>query len=172
MSIKRYLLIGLTTVLVAGCSEQKQDLQGFVADVRARQSPPTEPIPQISTYQPYTYVPGDRRSPFAAMVEPAPVAMDASGSAIRPAVNRPRDPLEAFQLDSLKMVGTIAAAGTRYALILAPDGVVYQSTIGDYAGKDYGEITTITDSGVKLTELVPNGTGGYMKHPASIPLSQ
>lgn len=171
MNIKRCLLIGLIPLLVAGCNDQKQDLQAFTTDVRSRQSAPIPVIPEISDYAPFAYIAGDRRSPFAAEVE-VPVAVDASGSTIHPDIDRPRGPLEAFQLDSLSMVGMIAVAGTRYALILAPDGVVYQTTIGDYAGKDYGKVTTISNTGLTLSELVPNGMGGYMKRPASIPFSQ
>lgn len=171
MSIRQLLLIGLVTLLLAGCMDDKQNLQGFVADVRSRPSPPIAPIPDMVKYTPFAYVANDRRSPFTRVVD-VPVAVSASGNAIHPDIDRPRDPLEAFQLDSLKMVGSMTVGSTKYALILAPDGVVYRPTVGDYAGKDYGEITAISGNGVMLSELVSNGQGGFMKHPASIPLSQ
>src|SRR5699024_695384 len=121
-----------------------------------------DPIPPTRDYTPYAYITNDRRSPFTAVVE-VPEAVDASGNSIHPDANRPREPLEKFQLDALKMVGSMTVDGTKYALILAPDGVVYRPAVGNYAGRDYGKITAITATGIALNELVRNGHGGYMK---------
>lgn len=164
------LIIGLMAALLPGCMQDRDDLQGFVAEVRSRPSPPIEPIPEFQSYTPYAYVAGDRRPPFTPVVDTRD-AMPTSTSGIRPNVNRPLDPLEAFPLDSLTMVGTMIVDGVRYALIHAPDDVVYRAAVGEHAGKDYGEITAITDTAVKLSEIVPDGRGGYMRRPARIPLT-
>ena len=76
--------------------------------------------------------------------------------------------LEAFPLDALRLVGTISSAGVTYALIQAPDGVVYRVTHGAHLGQNYGEIDGISENGVLLTEIVPDGLGGYIRRPATI----
>src|SRR5699024_6125404 len=116
MNIRHLLAISLLPLLLTGClDQQKQDLQTFVQDVRQRQSPKIDPIPATRDYTPYAYVANDRRSPFTAVVE-VPEAVDASGNSIHPDANRPREPLEKFQLDALKMVGSMTVDGTKFAL--------------------------------------------------------
>src|SRR5699024_10212079 len=105
MNIRHIMAAGLIPLLLAGCLDQhQQDLQSFVQDIRRRPAPKIEPIPPTRSYTPYAYVANDRRSPFTAVIE-VPEAVDSSGNAIRPDTDRPREPLEKFQLDSLKMVG-------------------------------------------------------------------
>lgn len=171
MSIRSALGIGLATLLLLGCTSDKPDLLAFVSDVRSRPSPPIEPIPQIKPYTPYTYVAGERRAPFTRVIQ-KPQTQPTATSDLHPNLKRPLDPLEHFPLDALQMVGTLSVGGVRYALIHAPDDVVYRAQVGEHAGHDYGEITHITPTAVQLTEIVPDGMGGYMNRPASIPLSQ
>src|SRR5699024_10523032 len=140
MNVRQLLIAGLIPLLLAGCMDEKQNLQAFVADVRSRPSPPSKPIPPMGKYIPFTYVTNHPPPPFTRVVA-VPVAVNAVGNTIKPDINRPRDPLEKFQLDALKMVGSMTVGGIKYALILAPDGVVYRPTVGDYAGRDYGKIT-------------------------------
>lgn len=172
MTFRPALTIGLATALLVGCSTEKQDLEAFVKEVRSRPSPPIEPIPEIQPYIPYTYDAGKRRPPFKPMPEPREQKKPTSNNGIHPDPNRPPDPLEAFPLDSLSMVGTMTVDGVHYALIHAPDGVVYRANEGDHAGKHYGKIVAIKDKVVLLSEIVPDGTGGFMRSPASIPLAQ
>ena len=70
------------------------------------------------------------------------------------------------------MVGTLQRQSDRYALILAPDGILHRVTYGNHAGQNYGEITVITDAEVQLIEIIPDGFGGFMNRPASIALSE
>lgn len=174
MSIRRILLLGLTALVLCGCRGAQEDLRAFVADVRSRPSPPIQPIPEFQSYNPYTYVASQRRPPFNPMVTARPARTHASSgdNGLHPNLKRPLDPLEAFPLDALNMVGTMTVDGVRYALIRAPDGVVYRADAGDHAGHDYGEIVDITETTVRLSEIVPNGRGGYMRSSASIPLSR
>lgn len=171
MNTRQLIILALAAVLLAGCSDNKASLEQFVAGVRSQPSPPIEPIPEIRNYTPYTYAAGERRPPFTAVVETRETQAT-STSDLRPDPDRPLGPLEAFPLDSLKMVGTMTIDGVRYALLHAPDDVVYRVSAGGHAGKDYGEITAITADVVMLAEIVPDGLGGFMRRPTSIPLSQ
>lgn len=153
-------------LLLAGCSNRDMhDLRAWVAQVKARPGPPLKPIPTIQPYDPYIYPQTSLRSPFVG-VAPKKV------SSVQPDLARDKEYLERFPLDSLKFVGVIAFGGTRYALIRDPEGVVHRVTPGHYLGQNNGRVTAILADKIKLTEIVPNGTGGYMRRPASLKLAQ
>ncbi|MGN8158913.1 pilus assembly protein PilP [Salinisphaera sp. RV14] len=156
-------VIGLCAVLGA-CGSNTDDLASFVARIKARPAPPVKPMPKIASYKPYTYKPAGRRSPFAAPNNHAP----ANNNGVRPNLDRPLDPLEQFPLDALRMVGTITSNGVTYALIAAPDQVVHRVAPGDHMGRHYGRVDTISPAGVTLTEIVPDGNGGYTKQGATL----
>lgn len=151
---------------LAACSGQG-DLHEWVAQVKARKGAPLPALPVVKTFETYIYQDQDKRDPF----EPAPPqanSLNAAGP--HPDQNRPREPLEAFPLDSLKMVGTIGAKNKIEALIQDPQRVIHQVHVGDYMGQNYGHVTRVTPSEVDLVELVPNGSGGWMERDAAVAL--
>lgn len=165
------VLITLAVVAVAGCGSNTSDLEVKVAEVKSRKSTAIEPIPQMKQYEAFVYEPGTRRDPFTP-VEPERNDRGFDSAGIRPDLNRNKEPLEEFPLDSLRMVGTITAGGITFAMIKAPDGVVHRVTVRDHMGQNYGEITAISEAEVSLTEIIPDGFGGWMQRPASLALAQ
>lgn len=165
MSFKRVGAMAGLCLVLAGCGGDDRDLKDFVAEVKQRPAAPIEPIPQIAPYTPYTYEANGRRTPFT----PTAPRRDVNrNSDLAPDTNRPREALEAFPLDSLRLVGTITSGGVTYALIQAPDGVVHRVTRGAHLGQNFGEIDEISDSGILITEIVQDGLGGYTRRPATI----
>ena len=153
---------------LAACSGQG-DLHEWVAQVKARKGAPLPALPVVKTFETYLYQDQDRRDPF----EPAPPqANSANMAGPRPDQNRPREPLEAFPLDSLKMVGTIGAKGSVEALVKDPQGVIHQVHVGDYMGQNYGHVAQVTPGEIDLVELVPNGSGGWMERDATVALGE
>ena len=173
MSALRPLLIGLA-VLVAGCAQDMDDLEQYALEVKARTSKNIEPIPQPKPYEPFVYEPGDRRDPFLAILQSRESVLAAAGGAgsIRPDFERPKEPLEEFPLDALRMVGTITMQQRAFALIRAPDAVVHRVSVGDHLGQNYGKITGISETEVVLMEIIPDGLGGYIQRPAAVALTQ
>lgn len=86
----------------------------------------------------------------------------------RPDPNRPRQVLEQFSLDSLRMVGTMGAGSAMTALIRAPDRTTYRVRVGQYLGQNDGRVVNIDASGLDLIELVRDGGNGWAEQPASI----
>ena len=155
------LMLGL-----AACSGPG-DLQQWVAQVKARKGAPLPALPVVKTFETFLYQDQDKRDPF----EPAPPQANAQNQAgPHPDQNRPRQPLEAFPLDSLKMVGTIGTQGSIEALVKDPQGVIHQVHAGDYIGQNYGHVLQVTASEIDLVEMVPNGSGGWMERDASVAL--
>lgn len=153
---------------LAGCGGDMQDLQQRVAEVKARKSEQIEPIPPIKQAEAFEYVAGVRRDPFQ-RAEPEP---GAASHGPRPDLNRPREALEEFPLDALRMQGVIEAAGVVYALVKAPDGVIHRVAVGHHIGQNYGRIKAINESEITLAELVPDGFGGWVSRPATLALAE
>ncbi|HTV87308.1 MAG TPA: pilus assembly protein PilP [Dyella sp.] len=160
---KSFLLLG-TAVVLAGCSGQS-DLHEWVAQEKAKRGAPIPPLPVIKTFETFIYNDQEKRDPFSASAD----ELNANNGP-RPDAGRVREPLEAFSLDSLKMVGTIGSGGSMEALIKDPGGVIHRVHANEYMGQNYGRITAISSDKVDLVELVSNGNGGWMERPASIAL--
>jgi type IV pilus assembly protein PilP len=88
-----------------------------------------------------------------------------------PDPNRPPEILEQFPLDTLSMVGTMSDQRASYGLVQTTDGLVHRVTVGDHMGQNYGRIVSITDSEIRLVEIISDGLGGYLERPAAISLT-
>jgi type IV pilus assembly protein PilP len=173
VSPARLLCLALA-VLAAGCARDMGDLEEYALEVKSRTSKNIEPIPQPKPYEPFVYEPGERRDPFLAILQSRDSAIAGAGGAgaIKPDFNRPKEPLEEFPLDALRMVGTITMQQQAFALIRAPDAVVHRVSVGDHLGQNYGKITSISETEVVLMEIIPDGLGGYIQRPAAVALTQ
>ena len=165
--LRQLLVVTAAAAMLAACSGD-DDLHQYVAEVKARKSTKIDPIPQIKQYEAFTYVAGDRREPFTPTLPESARGSDA----VRPDMNRNREPLEEFPLDSLKLAGIIDYNKVHYAMIKAPDGIIHRVTVGNYMGQNFGKITKITESEVSLDEIVPDGFGGFKEQPASLAADQ
>ena len=110
----------------------------------------------------------DQRSPF----EPGISALANAPNAIRPDQNRPREFLEQFSLDTLRMVGTVKLKGKLFGLVQTKDGLVHRVLPGNHLGQSDGRITAIEEGKISLTEIVPDGMGGFIERPAALALSE
>src|SRR5687768_3395789 len=156
----------LALALVAGCSSKDDNLNEFIAQTKQEQPSGVEPLPDIKPLEPFAYTAQFMRSPFV------PGGSGGAGAAgVRPNSNRNREYLEQFSLDTLAMVGTLSIRGSQYALIKAPDGVVHRVLPGNYMGQSDGRIVSIDSSRISLTEIVPDGLGGFMERPATLQLA-
>lgn len=158
-------------LVLAGCSRTVTDSPGdapnlveWVAEVRARPAPPLEPLPVIRPFESFVFDGRGWRDPFdlAAVVN--------TNGGLRPDSARRRQPLEAFPLDSLDMVGTLGRGGRMVGLVMAPDKVTYRVRPGNYLGQADGRVVAIHEDRIELIELTPDGAGGWLERPATIAL--
>jgi len=156
--------IGWMLALLAGCSSGDADLNAFIRKVQAEPGGRVEPLPEVQPYEAFTYADQNLRSPFVPTLSGA--------SSVRPDSHRPREFLEQYSLDTLKMVGTLDMGGVNYGLVLAGDGRVHRVLIGNHMGQNDGVITAISPARIALTEIVPDGLGGYVQRPAALALVQ
>ena len=171
MRIRRIPLVGLLVVAVTvSCGGEKDDLDAYLEEVRARPGRSPEALPQIRQPEEFRYLPSGRRSPFAP-IGPSTEDTRRTGAEHGPDPAREREFLEHYSLDALRMVGSLRHASGLYGLMQTPDGLVHRLATGDYLGRNHGRVTHISDGEVQLVELVADGNGGYLHRPAVILLA-
>lgn len=157
----------ITTMLaLAGCTGEHSDLKQFVKDSDKNIVRRIDPLPQVKPFEPFTYEGFDLPDPF----KPRKLVVRQSDSGgLQPDMNRRKEPLEAFPLEQLKMVGTLQQNKVIYALVKA-EKTLYRVKKGNYLGQNFGLITDVTDSDVKLKEIVQDGVGDWAERASSLPL--
>ncbi len=166
----RLLAVAATTVGLGACSGDMDDLRAYIDEVKARPGGIIAPLPQVVPAPSFAYDAGDRRSPF--MPETPQSRVNNNPDAIQgPDPTRPREFLEQFSLDTLRMVGTLEARGDSFGLVQTSDGLIYRVTTGHHLGQNYGRVTSVSDSEIVLVEIISDGIGGYLERPAAIGLS-
>jgi type IV pilus assembly protein PilP len=168
-------VLTLSALGLAACGgSNTEDLEQYVQEVTSQQPSRIEPLPEFKPFETFLYQAGDSRSPFVPMdsVRADAQQVQAGGSGIRPDLQRPREPLEESPLDALRMVGTLEQFGESWALVRMSDGTIHRVQPGNYLGHNHGKITRITETRVELTEIIPDGLGGWQERQASLALSE
>ena len=170
--MKRAAFLAVSVLaFLAGCgAESHKDLQDWMKEqgkgVRGR----LDPLPQIKPYEPFAYNDFDLPDPFKPRkIEPT---KGDSTSKLAPDLNRRREPLEAYPIESLSMVGTLEKGKTVYALVKTPEKDIYQVRQGNHLGQNYGVIVGITDTDIKLKELMQDGSGDWSERSSTLNLLQ
>lgn len=156
----------LLALSLAACGGGQSDLLKYIDQVKARPGGRIDPLPQIKPYELFTYEAANLRSPFV----PDKPAGRAGAAGPRPEATRPKEYLEQFSIDTLKMAGTLTQAGSTYGLLQTQDGLLHRVRPGNYVGQYDGRVVAVTDSEIQIDELVPDGTGGFYKRSATIAL--
>jgi type IV pilus assembly protein PilP len=165
-STGRFAIALAALVAIGGCAGDNADLRARVAEVKSRPGGRIEPLPEVKPYETFAYSVADQRSPFEAG---APAAA-AAPNALRPDPSRPREFLEQFSLDTLRMVGTLNLQGRKHGLVQTKDGLVHRVLPGNYIGQSDGRIMAVEEGKISLIEIVPDGMGGFIERPAALAL--
>jgi type IV pilus assembly protein PilP len=168
--VRNSLVLVVMSLGIAACGADMGDLNEYIDEVKRRPGGRIDPLPEITPYEVFTYVADSEavRSPF---VPDTPQASGNNAGGARPDLERSREFLEGFPLDTLRMVGTLEISATMYALVQTSDGLIHRVIPGNYLGQNDGRITGISESEVELVEIISDGIGGYIERDASISLS-
>ncbi len=164
------IIAGVLTL--GGCiGNDMSDLQQQVAYIkRTTPGAQLEPPPKLEPYKPFAYAAYGLRNPFeeATFLQDVPPAAD---NGIHPDLDRPKELLEEYALESLEMVGTVNKEGL-WALIEGPDSVVHRVSIGNHMGTNHGRIFGLSERRVELVEIVPDGLGGWEQRESFLTLAE
>lgn len=170
----RVILVLSLTALVSACNQGMGDLQTFVQRIKSQPPGRIDPIPEFQPYQNFEYTSHDLRDPFKLVDFRRPdenvEEIENIASGPKPNIDRVREPLEDFPLDTLRLKGTLTKDGIKWALIFAPDNTVHRVLEGHYMGQNHGRIISVTDERIELTEIVPDGLGNYIERSSAVAL--
>lgn len=160
-------------VLLAGCSGEQDELQTWMEQQRRQTQPNVTPLAPPPKFVPEPYASGGAVDPFSPQKLTVALKREARqpSSLLGAELERRREPLEAFPLDSMTMVGSVAKGGQPFAL-LKVDKLLYQVKVGDYLGQNYGRITKITETEIVLREIVQDAAGEWIERPATLQLQE
>jgi type IV pilus assembly protein PilP len=164
-----YLAMMLAVVL-AGCGgDEFQDLRDFVKNAGADMRGKVEPPPEIKPYEPFNY---DNASAIQDPFKPRKADLKSSGQAglNQPNLDRPKEELEEFPLDSLRMVGYLQLANVDFAVVRSSDGKLHRVKAGNYIGQNFGKIISISETELKIKEMVQDSTGDWSERESSLQL--
>jgi type IV pilus assembly protein PilP len=171
--MKRLWVLACVGALVA-CggdehSDLKRELNEMTKDLRGR----VDPLPQVRPYEPVPYQAENEVDPFRPdRIEVAAAAKPGAGqSGVKPDLDRPKEPLEAFPLESIQMVGSLTQGRETFGLVKAGPNL-YRVKKGNYMGQNFGVITGIDEAQISLKELIQEGSGEWVERSSSLQLQE
>ena len=170
---RRALIISVLAglALTACGSEEHQDIKQWMNEVAKDMRGRVPPLPEIKPFPIVSYEAADLMDPFnPAKIEPDKKP-EGRGGGLKPDFSRFREPLEAYPLDALKMIGLIQKGSQMNAIIMA-DKKVYVVKVGNYMGQNFGKITAITPTEVQLREQIQDSSGDWVEHGGSLQLQE
>lgn len=156
----------ISGLVLTGCSQSVDDLYTYIDQAKSAHVGSVQPIPQFKPYESFTYSATELRDPFESAIDIEDE--EDKDDLLSPDKTRPRQPLEAFPLDTLRMVGVLEQGDNLWGLIEDPKQVVHRVKVGNYMGQNEGAITGITEGEIFLVEIIPDGVGGYIERDASL----
>jgi type IV pilus assembly protein PilP len=173
--MRTILMIGCA-MLAAGCgSDQhgdlRQELNALTKDLRGR----VDPLPQVTPYEPVPYKAEAQVDPFRAsridVGQPGSAGGAAKNARLEVEQARPKEPLEAFPLESIKMVGTLTQGPETFAIVRAGPNL-FRVKKGNYVGQNFGVVTNIDEAQIGLKELVQDSGGDWVERTSALQLVQ
>jgi len=168
------IIFTIFLALLAGCSDNNfSDLHQYIADVKLKPKGTIKGLPEPKVIIPFEFKPEDLRDPFKPLKPTGVIGEQeaAAGSGIKPDTSRRKEELEAFPIETLKMIGTVDMKSTLWGLVKSSDGTVYRVKAGNYMGQNYGKIIRVSVDKIELMEIVPDKPGTWREQQMSVMLT-
>lgn len=173
LSLKRALALAAPVLLLAACAADQAELQEWMGQQRREVRPSVQPLVAPKKFLPEPYAAQGGVDPFSPQKLSVAVKQDSTQSSalLAAEMGRRREPLEAYPLDSMAMVGSITRQSRRYAL-LRVDNLLHQVKVGDYLGQNFGRVTQITETDMSLREVVQDAAGEWVERSSTLQLQE
>lgn len=141
-------LLIILSLNLAGCTngQHRKEVEQYITKIKAQPPQPLPPLPPVKEYPIPKYEVADLRSPFQ------------PNAAQELNATRPKEALENFPLDSLRLVGIITRDHRMWGLITAPDGKLYQITVGQHLGQNDGRVVGVHEKYLDIIEMIEEGS--------------
>jgi type IV pilus assembly protein PilP len=163
----------LSIVMLAACTGEQGELQEWMEQQKREVKPSVQPLSPPKKFIPQAYSANSGVEPFSTQKLTVALKQEARqpNTLLAAEINRRKEPLEAYPLDSMSMVGSVTKQGRPYAL-LRVDNLLYQVKVGDYLGQNYGKITKITETDISLREIVQDAAGEWIERTSALQLQE
>jgi len=170
---RRLAGVVLLGAVLAGCTGEQDELQQWMEQQKREVKPSVQPLSPPKKFNPQPYASLTGVEPFSTQKLTVALKQEARqpNSLLAAEINRRKEPLEAYPLDSMTMVGSVTKQGRPYAL-LRVDNLLYQVKLGDYIGQNYGKITKITETDISLREIVQDAAGEWIERNSALQLQE
>ena len=174
--IRKVGILGAAIALGGCAGDGQEELREWMAQLRATTKPRAMQITEPKQFVPSDYVAASGVDPFNPQKLTQALRRESSQSAtnaslIAPEMARRKEPLEAYPLDAMKMVGSLNKEGMPTALI-SVDKLLYQVKPGNYLGQNYGKIVKVGEAEVVLREIVQDAAGEWIERTATLQLQE
>jgi type IV pilus assembly protein PilP len=166
--MKTHGLLLAATLCLAGCAEKNDDLQDWMRKQGESLRGKIEPIPELQPYEAFAFSPTAVIDPF----KPRKVDIGRANSTKAPDSARRREPLEAFPLEKIRMVGTLQQGKELIGLVRTEDNRVFPIKRGNYLGQNFGVVTSVNESELIMRELFQDGAGEWSERLNRIGLTE
>jgi type IV pilus assembly protein PilP len=169
----RVVVTGLAAIALAACSGDQEELTTWMKQQEREVKPNVEPLTPPKKFNPQAYTALAGVEPFSNQKLTVALKQESRqpNSLLAAEINRRKQPLEAYPLDTMTMVGSVSKSGQPYAL-LRVDNLLYQVKTGDYLGQNYGKITKITETDIALREIVQDAAGEWIERMTALQLQE
>lgn len=159
----------VAALLLAGCGDGGVgEIRAWMEQVKKQTVPKVKPLPEPKAFVPHAYNQREAMDPFD-QVKLLGEAARRDGAANRPDLARPKEVLENFPLDVMRMVGTMQKGGVTYAL-LQVERTLYRVRPGQRIGQNFGRIVRVSAEAIEIRETVEDATGDWVERAAHIEL--
>jgi type IV pilus assembly protein PilP len=175
LSLIRILSALVFMALMQACTGvEQEDIQRWMNEQRNATKPTVVPIPEPKRFSPAPYSQLAAVEPFSNQKLTQALKRDSAqgtsnAALVAPELNRRKEPLEAFPLDSMALVGSLLPSGKPVALVKV-DNLLYQVKVGNYLGQNYGKVTKVSETEVTLREIVQDAAGEWIERQANLQL--
>jgi type IV pilus assembly protein PilP len=171
--LQRLAALGACAALLSACGAELDELRSWMEQQKREVKPNVTPMSPPRKFDPQPYAGADGVEPFSNQKLAVALKRDerAPSSLLATELNRRKEPLEAYPLDSMSMVGSMNRLGRPYAL-LKVDGLLYQVKPGDYIGQNYGRILRIDEGEIVLREVVQDAAGEWIERNSTLQLAE
>lgn len=154
-------------LFLAACgAPEHNDLKVWMQEQTKTMKGKVPPLPEISPFPAVSYEGAVLTPPFS----PGKILTgEAVADKTTPNRDRPRQPLENFPLEDLRVSGIIFDGKVPHAIIhTPPPNKPKHARIGEFIGQNFGKITSMTHDSVIILETVKDTNGAWVEREVSL----
>ncbi|HET7863960.1 MAG TPA: pilus assembly protein PilP [Burkholderiaceae bacterium] len=166
-------LVSMAVLALAGCSASQQELQEWMEQQKKEVKPNVPPLVAPRKFDPQPYTALNSVEPFSSQKLTVALKQEnrQPNSLLAAELNRRKEPLEAYPLDNLVMVGSMNHK-TKPSALLKADRLLYEVHVGNYIGQNYGKVMQITETEISLREIVQDAAGEWIERTSTLQLQE